>query len=334
MKIWEGLAKEKMRACLFNLLVFNILSPRTEYVKTIVKNVSEKYPCRVIFISLVPKTTDSFLKCSVSVIGSGNIACDYISFEVAGKDLEKIPFIVLPHLIPDLPISLLWTEDPSHDHPLFTPLSKLATRIIFDSESADRLIPFCNQVLSLKNERADLNWARIEGWRDLIASLFRDETDLDQIEAIRITYNAKETESFCHTKVQGLYLLFWMADRLGWKFDKVTSDLHFFFKDKRAEIHAAHWEKLGSGTIISVDLATKDGHLYQCARIPTQYHYVSIQISSPEKCELPYQYHLGGTASGHSLTKEIITQGTSIHYTQMLSHLNLLKETPEGIQVC
>jgi glucose-6-phosphate dehydrogenase assembly protein OpcA len=325
MKIWDGLAKEKMRACLFNLIVFNRLSPRTDYIRNIVQKVSEKYPCRVLFISSDPDSQHPYLKTAVSVVGNGNIACDYIDIGVSGPDMARVPFVLLPHLIPDLPISLLWTEDPSEPHPLFDPLSKLATRIIFDSESADSLLAFSEKVIQLREETgvdtADLNWARTEGWRDLIASIFRSGENLDQIKDIRLTYNGRETEFFCHLKVQSMYLLAWISSRLKWQFKNASKDLHFTFEKQNGEICSVDWEKLGPGTVISVDLATEDGHLYQSARIPAQYHRVSIQISSTEKCELPYQFVLGQAATGLSLVKEIITKGTSDHYLDMLRDL-------------
>lgn len=327
-RIWEGLAKEKMRACLFNLIVFNRLSARTDYIRDIIQKVSEKYPCRVLFISSDPDAPQPYLKTAVSVVGSGNIACDYIDIGVSGPDIERVPFVLLPHIIPDLPVSLLWTEDPSVPHPLFAPLSKLSTRIIFDSESADSLLAFSQTVLKLRAETgidtADLNWARTEGWRDLIASLFHSGENIDQVHDVRLTYNARETEFFCHLKVQSLYLLAWISSRLKWKFKKASPNLHFAFENRNAEIQSSKWEELGPGAVISIDLATQDGHLYQCARIPAQCHHVSIQISSPEQCELPYHFVLGKTVTGQSLIKEIITKGTSEHYLEMLRELGKL----------
>ncbi|MBU6382961.1 MAG: glucose-6-phosphate dehydrogenase assembly protein OpcA [Verrucomicrobia bacterium] len=324
LKLWDNLAKEKVRACLFNLIVFNQLSSRTDYIRNIVQKVSEKYPCRVLFISSDPGSAHSYLKTAVSVVGDGTIACDYIDIGYSGKEVEKVPFLLLPHIIPDLPTSLLWSEDPSVEHPLFQPLIKLTNRIIFDSESADSLLAFAQKNLALHQagiHTADLNWARTEGWRDLIGSLFHSGERLEELQDVRLTYNAKTTESFCHLKVQSMYLLAWLASRLKWTFKKATQDLHFIFDKQRAEIQKTEWEKLGPGTVISVDLATRDNHLYNCARLPNQYHHVAIQISSPEKCELPYGYVLGKTATGQSLVKEIITQGTSQHYLEMLKKI-------------
>jgi glucose-6-phosphate dehydrogenase assembly protein OpcA len=325
-RLWEELAKDKMRACLFNLIVFNKLSQRTDYIRNIVNKVSEKYPCRVIFISHDPEASVPYLKTAVSVVGDGSVACDYIDIGVAGPKMEEVPFILLPHIIPDLPVSLLWTEDPSIPHPLFEPLLNLVERVIFDSESADSLLSFSKTVLSLKNKvhTADLNWARTEGWRDLASSLFHSVDKLDSISELQITYNSRCTESFCHLKVQSMYFLAWLSARLKWKFQKASKDLEFTFEKQKAKIIGEQWEKIGSGTILSVTIKTNDGHLYECARIPTQYHHVRIQASSEEKCELPYQFILGKTATGQSLTKEIITKGTSEHYLEMLRELAVL----------
>ncbi len=327
LKLWEGVSKEKNRACLFNLIVFNTLSIRTDYIRDIIRKVSEKYPCRVLFISSDPTSATPYLKTAVSVVGSGTSACDYIDIGVSGSAIEKVPFLLFPHIIPDLPVSLLWTEDPNLPHPLFTPLAKLANRLIFDSESADSLLLFSEKVLQMRKESpfdtADLNWARTEGWRDLIGSLFRSGDQLHKIKQIQITYNSQKTESFCHLKVQSMYLLAWLASRLKWNFKSASPDLNFIFEKQKGEIRPAKWEKLGPGTIISVEITTSDGYHYQCSRNPKQYNQVSIQISSPDRCELPYQFILGRTGIvGPSLIKEIITKGTSGHYLDMLKTLS------------
>lgn len=322
-RLWDELAHEKTRACLFNLIVFNSLSPRTDYIRDIVQKCAEKFPCRVLFITHDPNATHPFLKTAVSVIGAGSIACDYIDIGTSGPDLTQVPFLITPHIIPDLPTSLLWTEDPTQEHPLFAPLCKFANRVIFDSESADSLLSFCQQVIHLqqktRTDTADLNWARTEGWRDLLNSL-----QIDKIQAIQITYNARPTEFFCHLKVQSMYLLAWIATRMNWKLLETNQNLQFVFADQKATIQPAVWEKLGPGSIISVQITTPDNRVYFCSRIPSHYHHVKIELSSPEQCELPYQYVLGKTAAGQSLTKEIITKGTSSHYLQMLASLKEL----------
>lgn len=335
LRVWEALAKKnKTRASLFNLIVFTRLSHRTDYFRNIVQKIVEKFPCRTLFISHDPDSPTAYLKTAISVVTPGtdaSIACDQIDIGVAGPDLERVPFVILPHLVPDLPNYLLWAEDPSIPHPLFPFFSRLATRIIFDSESASSLLIFAKTILELKQNTgvdiADLNWARTEGWRDLIASTF-DSAErrelLKKITLFKIVYNSQQTEFFCHLKIQAMYLLAWISSRLGWKFKKATPALLFAFKEIDAKIQPENWKQLGPGTIISVQLHISDDHFFDACRIPDESHHVKIQFSSPEQCYLPYRFVMGKTATGQSLVKEICTKGTSTHYLEMLKELQTL----------
>lgn len=336
--IWEKLAKEKTRASLFNLIVFSRLSKRTDYFRNIVQKVVEKFPCRILFISEDPDAKEPYLKTAVSVVipkagDNLGIACDLIDIGVAGSYLQRVPFLLFPHLVPDLPIYLLWAEDPSIPHPLFSSLSQLATRIIFDSEAADDLLRFSKTLLDLRKTRSidlgDMNWARTEGWRDLIASTFHSQERqamLKDLSLVKIIYNAQETEFFCHLKIQALYLLSWLSSRLNWKFQNVTPSLHFQFESLDARIESETWEKLGPGTVIAIEFHTSKKEHFTAKRIKEQYHHVKICLSSEDKCELPYPFILGQTATGQSLVKEICTKGTSIHYLEMLKEIQTLDQ--------
>src|SRR5690606_28990732 len=150
----------------------------------------------------------------------------------------------------------------------------------------DSLLSFSQTVLKLREETgvdtADLNWARIEGWRELIASLFHSGEHLDKIKNVRITYNARETEFFCHLKVQSLYLLSWLSSRLQFKFKIESMSRQFPFENQEVGIQSTVLEKLGPRSVISVDLSTEDGFLFQSVRVKNEYLRVSIQISSAE----------------------------------------------------
>jgi glucose-6-phosphate dehydrogenase assembly protein OpcA len=340
LKIWEDLAKaNKMRASLFNLIVFNKLSSRTDYFRTIVQKIVDRFPCRVLFISHDPDPSKKYLKTAVSVIapeGQSTIACDTIDIGVAGPEWERVFSLVLPHLIPDLPVNLLWAEDPSKNHPLFKSLADLSNRIIFDSESEDNLFEFSKTVLSLKEKKGlevtDLNWARLEGWRDLLVSTFQAKEhmdDLKNIEEIKIVYNARETEFVCHLKIQSMYLLAYLSSRLSWKFKNAKAEkgtFRFGFENKiEAIIEPTDWD-LGSGTVIAIEIKTKTGKCYSMARDPQAKHQAAIQIASTEYCDLPYRFMLGRTASGQSLVREIFQGGTSDFFLESLHQLLLLDE--------
>jgi glucose-6-phosphate dehydrogenase assembly protein OpcA len=334
--LWDTLAKEgKTRASLFNLIVYNELSDRTDYFRNVVQKIVEKFPCRIIFISFDSKASHPYLKTAISVVipsqEQTTIACDQIDIGVGSDDLHKVPSLLLPHLIPDLPVYLLWTQDPSSECPLFKPLSELAHRIIFDSESAENFYQFAQTVLKIKKSSnidvADLNWARTEGWRNLIVSIFNSPErveELKRLSFLKILYNAQETQFFSHLKVQSMYLLSWLASRLSWKMQPL-SDSSIQMGPAKVTIESAQMKKLAPGTVIGMDFHTSNHLLFETARLPEFYHHVKIQISSPELCELPYQFILGQTASGQSLIQEIGTQGTSAHYLGALQMLTSVR---------
>lgn len=335
-RIWETLAKaNKSRACLFNLIVFQRCSARTDYFRGIVQKVLDTFPCRVLFISHDDDPTKNYLKTAVSIVapaGEGAVACDHIDIGVAGSEWERVPSVILPHIVPDLPVYLLWTEDPVHSHPLFKPLAHLATRVIFDSESADSLLGFSEALLTLKEQGkldiADLNWARLEGWRDLLSAIFETKerwADLRDLSEIKIVYNARETEFFCHLKIQAMYLLALFASRLNWKWISSTKEaegaFRFSFEQAiQARIEPVSWKDLGPA-ILSLELKTASQKHYVFTRNQQAPHQVAVQISSLERCELPSHFFFGKIAMGQSLVREIFLKGTSSFFLGVLHQL-------------
>ena len=122
-RLWDALeGTNKMRASLFNLLVVAPKNQRTDYVHKITLKVLERFPSRVIFATVDKTLSGDSLNASVSLIpgakGSYDVVCDYIEIAASKQSQSKIPFIILPHLLPDLPLYILWGEDPVQDNPI------------------------------------------------------------------------------------------------------------------------------------------------------------------------------------------------------------------------
>ena len=122
---------------------------------------------------------------------------------------------------------VLWANDPTQKDPIAKHMHKLATRIIFDSESCSDLNHFAKTALSIPDKPvADLNWARIEGWRVLLSNLYRTPDRLNVLrkaQKIHITFNSHITPFFTHTRIQALYLQAWLASCLGWELKSLES---------------------------------------------------------------------------------------------------------------
>jgi len=344
-RIWDSLeGTNKMRASLFNLVFYTKKKARAEYIKTISQKVIEKFPSRVIFITNDTEKEEDSLETGVSVLaassGECDIVCDYIEIGYSGGSSERVPFVILPHILPDLPIYVIWAEDPADNSPLFEPLKKLSDRFIFDSEAVSDLAAFAQHLLAFKENSpcniADLNWGRMESWRNLLTSTFYTKERLARLrntKNIQILYNAEETDFYCHTRVQAIYLQGWLCAQLGWTFKSLKNEkekLTFFYERDEQEVVITlypEWhETLKSGTIISVDLETEDQEHFSFGRDLSNPHIVSMRFSTLEKCDMPLKYVFSKDDSGGSLVKEICHKGTSSHYINLL---NFFKDKPE-----
>ncbi len=328
--------KNKIRASLFNIIFFTKKSPRDDYVRKISSKLIEKFPARIFFISLDPTSKENTLKTAVSVMsteqGEYSITCDLIEMFAQGNGEQQVPFILLPHIIPDLPVFLVWEEDPALENPLCNELKGFATRIIFDSESTEDLCRFSKAVIKIQSstncEIADLNWARLETWRDLLSATFSTPEKIEQLQntkSITITYNAQETPSFCHTKIQSIYLQAWLAGRMGWTADKKRSSLdlcRFFYETKgrgiEIELQGVKNAQLPPGMILRVELETSQEEHFSFIRDLQTPHQISLIYSTQSECTLPTKFLVSKGESGQSLVKEICHKGTSKHYEEVL----------------
>lgn len=316
-RLWDSLeGTNKMRASLFNLLVVAPKNERSEYVRQITHKVLQRFPSRVISITIDAALSSDHVEAGVSLIpgarGEYDVVCDEISLEVSPRSLDKVPFVILPHLLPDLPIYLLWAEDPGL--PLPHPLEKWVTRMIFDSEVASNLSSFAKTLLDYHQKArcdiADLSWARTENWRELLSSTFYSPERLFALQnasKITITYNSHETPFFCHTKIQALYLQAWLASQLD--------------RNLRIVLKADQNPKLPPGTLIAIDILTPTETHFSFSRDPLRPHQIRTIICDTEKCEIPSKYIFTKSQTGLSLVNEIYHTGTSPHFLKALSFL-------------
>ena len=348
-RIWESLETTNVaRACLFNLIFFTWKNSRTPYIEKIAQKVVEKFPARVIFIAVDPDAAQDFLKTEVSILSSSkgefDVSCDYILIETGGNSTQKVPFLLLPHILPDLPVYLLWGQDVCHQDSLFLALKTFANRLIFDSETTDDLPNFASKLLeqyqTIGSDIADLNWARMESWRELFSMAFHSKEKLTQIgraKQISLTYNSRGTPFFCHTHIQALYLQAWLACQLGWSFENLKrekSNLTFTYLHKEGKVEVtlscADYEHLPPGLILSAEILTSEEEHFTFTRNPQSPYYVIYQHSSKSICDLPTHYPLIKAESGHSLVKEICHRGTSEHFLKVL---HLIK-TMDHLTLC
>lgn len=343
-RIWDSLeGTGKMRASLFNLVFYTRKKGRAHYMKSISEKVIQKFPSRVIFISEDPDG-GNYINTRVSVLASGagesEIACDTIQIEAGGSYASRIPFIILPHLLPDLPVYCISGEAPDLSSPLFNQMKKIASRFIFDSEGTSDLSGFATSLLGIQNEYgaavSDLNWARTESWRALISATFYSEERLAQLKKatkIHILYNSYETEHYHHALVPSLYLQGWISAQLGWKLLSLTQTergIEITYERPGGKVSLflvpEERETIKTGAILTLDVETEDQNHFSFGRNLATPHLVSMRISTLKKCDVPLQYVFSKDELGQSLVKEICHKGTSKHFLNLLRSLQGRKE--------
>lgn len=339
-RIWDSLqGTNKMRACLFNMIIYTSKGEREEYLRSVAQKIIQKFPSRIIFITMDPDTTHEDLKTSVSVMtadeGENAIACDLINIEASGRHQERVPFVVLPQLLPDLPIYLVYGNNACVGDPIAEKLEAFATRIIFDSEATDDITCFAKNLAGYcsrkQSDIADLNWARVEGWRDLLAETFHSPDRLAQLQdtdCIHIHYQDETNEAIKRPEIEALYLQGWLANQLGWEYtdlEKKEGNTIIHYEHRRVYLNPSRMSELTPGRIISVEIMTASEETFLLRRCLECINHVSIEISTNQTCSLPSQYIFDKDETGQSLVQEICHRGTSQHFINLL---NLLCRLP------
>jgi 6-phosphogluconolactonase len=327
----------KNKACLFNLIIYTQEPCRADYFKEMARMIMEQFPCRIIFIQGDRSSKESYLRQkTLTETEQGKDSYAPILVEAAGDDLIKAPFLVLPLFVPDLPIYLLWGEDPTTENKILPHLQKFATRLIFDSECSEDLTLFSQhmqEMLSTPTEIVDMNWARIGGWRELIAQVFDSKERLKQLEtasSIKIIYNNLHSPFFTHPDTQAIYLQGWLASRLGWEFQKMKKAKNhlklFYQKDQKAiEINLIGKNRPDLLPEEIIEIEGSNQETFVCQMIRQEKNQVIVHTSNQYQCELPFTLFLPTLRTGRSFMQEIFYQKVSGHYKDMLSLISKIK---------
>ena len=338
-RLWDSLeSSNKIRACLFNLIVYTHDNQRIEYFQSLVRLVIEKLPCRIIFVKGQTNGDGDYLHTNVSAetshVGNSVIACDLITIESAGAHLERVPFIILPNIVPDLPVYLLWGHNPNEDDHILPTLQKFATRLIFDSECITDLPTFSRNLLQrmevFQPEVADMNWARTRGWRDAISQIFNTEEKvrtLTHAKRVQIVFNHRETSAFHHCDTQALFIQGWLAAQLNWKlqsFERSEGNRRITYNSGGREVIVILSPGLADqhspGTLLSFEVDGSNGEHVKCERQPDS-KLVRVQESTAEQCAVPYKLLLSRLAVNQSLMNEVLYENLGNHYQNMLKLL-------------
>lgn len=263
---------------------------------------------------------------------SANIYCEIIEIDVAGSYLERVPYIILPHILPDLPLYLLWTEDPGEEKAIFPSLAKLAEKVILDTSFVKNLARFSETALSFQNPFSDLNWIGIRGWRYFFSSIFDTKEALALLEKskeIEITYNAPLNFANRNQEIKAFYFQGWLASSLKWQFQKLQrgenkTTLSYLVNGDSVDVILTPFDlpeygSLPSGALLSCDIACYKNQAQFVIKRHLKASQLFFQYFDSEKCDLPLCHNLPGIAEGEEIIEEIFYHSQDKHYRNMLT---------------
>ncbi len=328
---------ETIKGYLFNLIIYTDEQRRSEYFHNLVHAFIEKYPCRVIFIRIDDTFKGDHLETSRVDSAAVGTPCDQLVITASPSQVDRVPVMILPRLVPDLPIYLVWGQNPTSENTILMQLKSLSSRLVYDSECAKDLQDFSKKMLSMiekmKIDYMDVDWAEISGWRDVITQTFLSAEKfalLKRCKHLLIKFNKVDDQFIKHFATEAIYLQGWLAGQLGWeyqsiKYDDDTITIHYKNGEIDLEVVLQPQERptLIQGKIFEVEWATVENLSVTLSLAEIQSK-VMVYISTPEKCNLPFSLPFSDIQKGFNAMKEIFYFRTSDHYCNMLRVLSTI----------
>lgn len=326
-----------LKASLFTLIVLAKDVERTLHCQRMVHLIAKKFPCKVIFISLDTAVGEPVLRQQFSsrIIGEGSTAltCDVLSIQASLDQIHKVPFIVIPEIVADLPVFLLLGHDPIQLQPLVEQLEPYTGRIVFDVSHLDNVGDFAGRILALHHQvkYVDLNWARTKPWRESLARVFNTPERLMHLKhcnRLEIRYSHRLSPAPNNMQdSQAIFLQAWIASRLQWEplsFEDSSDHSLIRYRTNQHEtsvfLTPTDSGIMEQGNITCVEFSGENDIHYLLTYERDDRH-IAVHASSQDRCEMPYTLFVGSFQHGRTLPSEIFQQAASEHYLPMLELL-------------
>ncbi len=288
----------------------------------------EKYPCRILFIEGVMEPDADVCQTfclapspeQEKFLGKS----DRMVIRVSKQNLSKAPLLVLPYLIPDLPVFLIWGQDPTKENNILPTFLNVATRLVFDNDSISNLCEFAESMLEILDtldiDFMDVDWAHISGIRAAIGTIFNNESYFNKLKnakKISLTYTHVAGSPMQHQDRRAIYLQGWLAALLGWKFK--SADGNRIQYENHEVILIKEEKETGAGGEIKIIDVDQIMHIESLKAAATPLLRVSPS-DSPS-----YQLPIPNMQRGLAFIKEIFYHPITIHYRKTLEMISRMK---------
>lgn len=335
---------KQQRACLFNLIVYTFKNKNPKTFRNLVDQISTQFPCRILFIeedsgSKIDLLNTAICVKQINADQEKRIICEEINIQISSSINDQAHPLILPYIIPDLPIYLIWADDPTKSHPVFPSFLDLSHRLIFESECTPNLQEFSGEIqsniLNQHWEVADLNWIRSESWRKVLKGIFNTPERIEELKAtceITLKFAGVNRDAFCQNHYEVHYLHGWLAAQLGWSPLSFTGELNrkkIVYQNKGHQVLVQVEEdplhpETDQGSLTYIQVKTQNQKVFT-AFLDTNDSLIKIEILDEKKPNDTYNTYLMHAKWEYSLSKEICFQETSKHYCNTLSVLSQIE---------
>jgi glucose-6-phosphate dehydrogenase assembly protein OpcA len=220
-RLWESAGAEGTavtRACARNLVALCTAGAGEDAARPALLAVATAHPARAFLVVATPGPPERFeasleAHCVVQP-GRRHVCCEQISLAVGDAARRRAASAIVPLLVPDLPVFVWITGALDFADPALERLLDVADRLVFDSRACpDPARTVVELVHAEREDRwspADLEWARLEPWREAVAALFDDPA----CRALAAHVERIEIEHGSDTVVAGALLAGWIVDRV------------------------------------------------------------------------------------------------------------------------
>jgi glucose-6-phosphate dehydrogenase assembly protein OpcA len=186
-----------LKACAMTLIVAAEDDADANRVRETLGLLMHDHPSRAIVIRAPGPQLDArvFAECWKPFGKTQQICAEGIEIAPGAGGWEEVARFIVPLRVPDLPV-VLWCRgalDRTYMYrKRYDPLYDLANKIVFDSRTvidAEAAIEFLRGLRARGRRVADLHWARLTGWRELLAHLFDDRVMRpEEVQSARVRY--------------------------------------------------------------------------------------------------------------------------------------------------
>lgn len=215
------------RTNVLTLVVYTATERAANRVLDAVGALAEHHPSRTILVRAEPGADAPSLAAEVVTrcrIDRPQVCFEQIVLHARGSSLEQVSSAVASLLLRDLATYLWWPDDIPQQSELLRRLVTLCDGVIVDSAKFTEPAVSLPTLVGLLHQQqsgavADLQWARLSGWRDITAQFFDSPATrayLGGITAVEVNVRAGD-----HPGLPGAGLLYvaWLAGCLNWRLE-------------------------------------------------------------------------------------------------------------------